>query len=66
MKKSISLENMTDVVAGKLNLLNINREIIHYMKKSPKRLVVDIQRNEENGGYYTSIYIPIKIFKEKC
>ena len=55
---------MVDVAGGKMSLKEVVREIIHYMKKSPSRLIIDIQRKK--GGYKTTLWITQKDFLEKC
>lgn len=57
---------MVDVVTGKLTLKEVEREIRHYMLKSPKRLIVDIQLDIPNRGYHTTIWIPKSDFRRKC
>ena len=65
MSKLINLKNMVDICGGKMTLEDVGKEIKRYMiTKSPKRMVVDIQRRE-GIGYYTLIYIPTKDFKKK-
>jgi len=64
MKKSISLENMTDVFGGKINAVQLENEIRFQMyHKTPSKLVVEIKRSKKYEGYYTTIYIPIKDFE---
>lgn len=58
------MKNMVDVCAGKMTIREVQREIYHYMLKSPKRLIVDIKR--KMGGYYTTLYITEKDFKRRC
>jgi len=55
---------MVDVCGGKMTLREVVMEIIHYMMKSPKRLVIDIRRKE--SGYHTTIYLGKRDFKNKC
>jgi len=55
---------MVDVCCGKMTLIEVEREIIHYMMKSPTHLIIDITRKD--NGYYTSIWIDGETFKEKC
>jgi len=56
--------NMVDVAGGKMSLKEVVEEIIHYMKKSPSRLIIDIQLKK--GGYKTTLWITQKDFLEKC
>ena len=62
--QEVIMKNMVDVCAGKMTIQEVTRELIHYMLKSPQRLVIDIKRKK--GGYRTTIYIPLKDFKETC
>ena len=66
MKKSLSLERMTDICAGRMTVEEINREINHYMIcKTPSKMVITIERNKKIGGFYSAIYIPIKDFEKQ-
>jgi len=55
---------MVDVVGGKMTLESVVRELVHYMKKSPKRLIVDIQRKE--NGYHATVWISQADFEKGC
>ena len=59
---------LVDVCVGKMTLAEVEREIVHYMMKSPKRLIVDIKLRTDvpEKGYHTSIWIDKKTFKKKC
>jgi hypothetical protein len=61
-------KGLVDVVSGKMTLQDVEREIIHYMMKSPKRLIVDIQRREDKDpkGYYVAVWMSKKDFKNTC
>ncbi len=53
----------TDVCGGPMTLKEVNEEIFFYMyHKSPKRLIVDIQRKE--NGYHATLWMSIKDFKK--
>ena len=58
------MKGMVDVVGGKMKIGEVLQEIIHYMAKSPKRLVIDIRLEED--GYRTTIWIDRPTFKSKC
>ena len=58
------MKGMVDVCGGKLKIGEVIQEIIHYMAKSPSRLIIDIQRKK--GGYKTTLWITQKDFLEKC
>lgn len=50
-----------DVVSGKMTLKEVEREIFFYMyHKSPKRLIVDIQRKK--NGYHVKLWMSEKDF----
>jgi hypothetical protein len=55
---------MVDVCGGKLTLREVTDEILNYMRKSPKRLIVDIRR--EKDGYRSTLWISRGDFKRKC
>jgi len=56
-------KNWTDVCAGKMTLKEVSQEIFFYMyHKSPKRLIVDIQRKKD--GYHAKFWMSIKDFKK--
>jgi hypothetical protein len=56
-------KNWTDVVAGKMTLREISNEVAFQMlHRSPKRLIIDIQRRK--NGIYTKIWISNKDFKK--
>jgi len=59
---------MVDVCGGKMTLKEVEREIHNYMLKSPSRLIVDIRLREDvkKKGYYTTLWITRKDFKNKC
>ncbi|MHA1302351.1 MAG: hypothetical protein ACTSPI_01430 [Candidatus Heimdallarchaeaceae archaeon] len=66
MKKSISLENFTDVCAGKMTLRQVKLEITHQMyHKLPQKMIIELEKNKEHGGYYTTFYIPVKDFIQR-
>ena len=58
------MKGMVDVCGGKMKVGEVIQEIVHYMFKSPKRLVVDIQLKKD--GYRTTIYITQEDFDTKC
>lgn len=58
------MRNMVDVCGGKMTLKDVEREVRHYMLKSPTRMVVDIRRKKD--GYHATIWIPKKCFEQKC
>jgi len=61
------MKGFVDVCAGKMTIGEIVNNIIHYIAKSPKRLIIDIRRRDgKNGGYFTTIYLTVKDFNEKC
>ena len=60
----IKKKNLVDVVAGPLKISEIEREVRHYIMKSPTRLIVDIRRTEK--GYQTTIYIDKETFERRC
>jgi hypothetical protein len=61
------MKGMVDVCQGKMTIGEVINNLIHYMAKSPKKLVIEINRREgKNGGYYTTFYITIKDFNTKC
>jgi len=50
------MKGMTDVCVGKMTLKQIHNEIVRNMTyRRPKRLIVDIKRQED--GYQTTIWI---------
>ena len=53
---------MVDICGGKMTLGDINKEIIHYMQRSPKRLIVDIKRKK--NGYHATLWISKKDFEK--
>ena len=55
---------MVDVCAGKMKIGEVLQEIIHYMAKSPERLIIDIQLGKD--GYQTTLWITKKDFRNKC
>lgn len=55
---------MVDVCSGKMTLNEAQREVFHYMFKSPKRLIVDIQLKSD--GYHVTIWMNKVDFKKKC
>ncbi len=56
-------KNWTDICGGKMTLKEVNEEIFFYMyHKSPKRLIVDIQRKPD--GYHAKLWMSIKDFKK--
>jgi len=60
----INLEEMTDIVGGKMTLQQLNEEIKFLMKiYSPEKVIIDIRK--KGYGYYTLIYIPTKDFERK-
>ena len=55
---------LVDVVVGKMTIREINREVVHYMLKAPKRMIVNIKLKED--GYHTEIWIDEETFKRRC
>jgi hypothetical protein len=58
------VKGMVDVVAGRMTIMEINREVVHYMIKSPKRLIVNVILTDK--GYHSTIWIDRETFKKKC
>lgn len=58
------MKSMVDVVGGKMTIREINREVVHYMLKSPKRLMVKAVKRDDK--YFTTIWIDRETFIKKC
>jgi len=64
-RKKINLEDLTDICGGKMTLKELTGEIFNlFMHRSPKYVVITIERDEEKRGYISTINIPHKDFKE--
>jgi len=71
--KRIDLTKLVKVCAGEMGLdtvvdkrLNtVVYEIKHHMLKSPKKMVITIERGSEAERYYTTIYLSKENFYKK-
>ena len=65
MNKKINLEKLVDIVGGPMKLDELTDEIRNLMyHRSPEKVIITIEKNNDLKKYYSVIYITEEDFKK--